>query len=119
MAHTFDMLRANDLVFNYVVNNWLHGRGAAARSICSAWNTDSTRMPATMHAYYLRSFYVRQPLARGKLVLGGERLKVSEIRQPTYIVAAVDDHIVPWRARIAPRNCSRATFVSCSAPPGT
>ena len=61
---TFDMLRANDLIFNYVVSNWLMGQDPPSFDIL-AWNADSTRMPAAMHAFYLRNFYVRNKLAAG------------------------------------------------------
>ena len=57
MAGTFDVLRANDLIFNYVVSNWLLGQSPPAFDIL-AWNADSTRMPAAMHCFYLRKFYV-------------------------------------------------------------
>ena len=62
MAGTFDVLRANDLIFNYVVSNWLMGQTPPAFDIL-AWNADSTRMPAAMHAFYLRNFYVENKLA--------------------------------------------------------
>jgi polyhydroxyalkanoate synthase len=97
MAHTFDLLRANDLVFNYVASNWLMGEKPPPFDLLT-WNNDATRMPAKMHAFYLRRFYVDNALARDELMLAGERLKASEITQPTYIVSAVDDHIVPWQA---------------------
>jgi polyhydroxyalkanoate synthase len=97
MAHTFDLLRANDLLFNYVASNWLMGQRPPAFDLL-AWNNDSTRMPAKMHAFYLRRFYVDNALAGDELTLAGERLMLSEITQPTYIVAAIDDHIVPWQA---------------------
>ena len=64
MAGTFDVLRANDLIFNYVVSNWLMGQDPPAFDIL-AWNADSTRMPAAMHAFYLRNFYVENKLAKG------------------------------------------------------
>ena len=64
MAGTFDILRANDLIFNYVVSNWLMGQKPPAFDIL-AWNADSTRMPAAMHAFYLRNFYVENKLAEG------------------------------------------------------
>ena len=66
MAGTFDVLRANDLIFNYVVSNWLMGQDPPSFDIL-AWNSDSTRMPAAMHAFYLRNFYVRNRLAAGTM----------------------------------------------------
>ena len=64
MAGTFDVLRANDLIFNYVVSNWLMGQNPPAFDIL-AWNADSTRLPAAMHSFYLRSLYGQQPARQG------------------------------------------------------
>ena len=97
MAGTFDILRANDLIFNYVVSNWLMGQDPPAFDIL-AWNADSTRMPAAMHAFYLRNFYVENNIPAGKLELGGAAIDLSVIKNPTYIVSAINDHIVPWES---------------------
>jgi polyhydroxyalkanoate synthase subunit PhaC len=97
MALTFDVLRANDLIFNYVVSNWLMGQDPSAFDIL-AWNADSTRLPAAMHSFYLRSLYQRNELARGDLELAGTVLSLAEVRSDTYVVGAVNDHIVPWRS---------------------
>ena len=70
MAGTFDVLRANDLIFNYVVSNWLLGQKPPAFDIL-AWNNDSTVMPAAMHTFYLRNFYVKNLLAQGELEIAG------------------------------------------------
>src|SRR6516164_5892464 len=95
MAGTFDMLRANDLIFNYVVSNWLMGQEPPAFDIL-AWNGDSTRMPSAMHSFYLRSLYMRNELARGELELVGQRLSLASVKNDTYVVGAINDHIVPW-----------------------
>jgi polyhydroxyalkanoate synthase len=97
MAGTFDVLRANDLIFNYVVSNWLMGQPPPAFDIL-AWNADSTRMPAAMHAFYLRNFYVENKLAAGRLEIGGATIDLSVIKSPTYVVSAINDHIVPWES---------------------
>jgi len=97
MAHTFDLLRANDLVFRYVASNWLMGEDPPAFDIL-AWNRDSTRMPAKMHAYYLRKCWIENALAHDQLDLAGARLHVSKATHDTYLVAGVTDHIVPWRS---------------------
>jgi polyhydroxyalkanoate synthase len=97
MAGTFDMLRANDLIFGYVVSNWLMGKQPPAFDIL-AWNADSTRMPAAMHSFYLRSLYIRNELARGELELAGQQLSLGDVKSDTYVVGAVNDHIVPWTA---------------------
>jgi polyhydroxyalkanoate synthase subunit PhaC len=97
MAATFDALRPNDLIFNYVVSNWLLGQGPPAFDIL-AWNSDNTRMPAAMHAFYLRSLYLRNELARGLLEVKGQRLSLADVKSDTYVVGAINDHIVPWPA---------------------
>jgi polyhydroxyalkanoate synthase len=95
MAHTFDLIRANDLVFRYVVDNWLLGKPPPAFDLL-AWNADSTNMPGKAHGHFLRQMYVENALARDAYVAMGEHLVVSEIATDSYIVAAVEDHIVPW-----------------------
>jgi poly[(R)-3-hydroxyalkanoate] polymerase subunit PhaC len=100
MALTFDLLRPNDLIFNYVVSRWLKGEPPSAFDIL-AWNDDSTRMPAAMHATYLRSLYGANLLARGKMSLAGEVLDLGVVDSDSYIVGAVNDHIVPWHSSYA------------------
>jgi polyhydroxyalkanoate synthase len=97
MAHSFDLLRANDLIYGYVVSGWLMGETPPAFDLL-AWNNDSTRMPAKMHSFYLRECWLENTLATDSMVLAGHRLVVSEIDVDSYIVAARDDHIVPWRS---------------------
>ena len=97
MAGTFDVLRANDLIFNYVVSNWLMGEDPPVFDIL-AWIADSTRMPAAMHAFYLRNFYVENKLAAGTLEIAGKAIDLSAIKAPTYVVSAINDHIVPWES---------------------
>ena len=97
MAGTFDFLRANDLIFGYVVSGWLMGQDPPAFDLL-AWNGDSTRLPAAMHSFYLRCLYVRNELARGEMELAGQHLSLSEVKNDTYVVGAVNDHIVPWHA---------------------
>ena len=95
MAHTFDALRANDLIFNYVVNNWLLGKKPPSFDLL-VWNKDSTRMPAKMHSQYLRSCYLNNEFARGEFEIDGAKLEPGKVDIDTYVLAAVDDHIVPW-----------------------
>jgi polyhydroxyalkanoate synthase subunit PhaC len=97
MATTFNLLRARDLVWNYVVNDWLLGQDPAPFDILS-WNSDSTRMPAAMQIEYLRSFYLENRLAKGELELAGEQLDLSRVNQDSYFVSAERDHIAPWAA---------------------
>ncbi len=97
MAGTFDVLRANDLIFNYVVSNWLLGQKPPAFDIL-AWNNDSTVMPAAMHTFYLRNFYVKNLLAQGELEIAGRTIDLSAVKSNAYIVSAKNDHIVPWES---------------------
>ncbi len=97
MGGTFDVLRPNQLIFNYVVSNWLLGESPPAFDIL-VWNADSTRIPATLHSSYLRALYVDNLLARGKLRLAGQRLQLGDVTSDAYVVGAVNDHIVPWTA---------------------
>ncbi len=97
MAGTFDFLRANDLIWNYVATNWLMGEKPPAFDIL-AWNADSTRMPAAMHSLYLRSCYLDNALAQNQLELAGRVLRLDDITTDTYLLAAKEDHIAPWRS---------------------
>ncbi len=95
MARTFSALRPNDLIFQYLVNNWLLGNNPPAFDLL-AWNEDSTRLPARMHSEYLRSCYLRNEFARGKFEIDGERLEPGLVDIDTYVLSAIDDHVVPW-----------------------
>ncbi|MGQ0632793.1 MAG: PHA/PHB synthase family protein [Sporichthyaceae bacterium] len=95
MARTFDLMRANDLIWGYVASRWLMGEDAPAFDIL-AWNEDSTRMPAAMHSTYLRSCYVENQLARGEMTLAGVPLDLGKVSTAAYILAAKEDHIAPW-----------------------
>jgi len=95
MARTFSALRPNDLIFQYVGNNWLCGNKPPSFDLL-AWNEDSTRMPAKMHSEYLRSCYLRNEFARGEFEIDSIRLDPGLVDVDTYVLAAVDDHIVPW-----------------------
>jgi polyhydroxyalkanoate synthase subunit PhaC len=97
MSMTFNLLRSNDLVFNYVSSGWLMGEPPPAFDIL-VWNSDATRMPARMHIDYLRSCYLENQLAQDELVIDGKRLRPSAIRQDAFVLGAVEDHITPWRS---------------------
>jgi polyhydroxyalkanoate synthase len=96
MSLTFDMLRPNDLIFNYVVSRWLKGHKPPPFDIL-AWNDDSTRMPRRMHTEYLRSLYRDNELVRGEFTIKGKKLDLRSIHQDVYIIGAINDHIVPWK----------------------
>ncbi len=95
MAKTFDALRANDLIWNYVSSGWLMGQAPPAFDLL-AWNADSTRMPARMHGEYLQACYVENRLAKGTMRMLGRRIDLKAVDVDTYYVAAEQDHITPW-----------------------
>jgi polyhydroxyalkanoate synthase len=101
MAGTFNMLRDNDLIWSFVVNNYLLGKSPFPFDLLY-WNSDSTRMPARMHTFYLRNMYIRNLLAKpGALELGGVRLDLSQVDTPAYFISTIEDHIAPWKSTYA------------------
>ena len=96
MATTFNMLRANDLIWSFVVNNYLLGQDPFPFDLLY-WNDDSTRMPARMHSFYLRRMYQQNDLIKpGGVELLGVKLDLRKIKLPTYILSTREDHIAPW-----------------------
>ncbi len=101
MARTFNMLRANDLIWSFVINNYLLGRDPFPFDLLH-WNSDSTRMPAAMHSYYLRNMYLRNLLREpGALTLAGAKIDLTKVTTPSYFVSAIEDHIAPWKTTYA------------------
>ena len=94
MANAFNMLRSSDLIWGFVVNNYLLGKEPFPFDLLY-WNSDSTRMPARVHRYYLENYYQEDRLSRGELQLGDVKLDLSKITVPSYNVAAKEDHIAP------------------------
>lgn len=94
MATVFNMLRPKDLIWPYVVNNYLLGKKPFPFDLLY-WNSDSTRLPAANHSFYLREFYGDNKLATGDLELSGETLDLSKVKTPIYELAAKEDHIAP------------------------
>jgi polyhydroxyalkanoate synthase subunit PhaC len=100
-ANTFSFLRPNDLVWNYVVDNYLKGRTPAPFDLLF-WNSDSTSLPGPMYAWYLRNTYLENKLREpGALTVCGEEVDLSRIDVPTFIYGSREDHIVPWRTAYA------------------
>jgi polyhydroxyalkanoate synthase len=94
MATVFNMLRPRDLIWSYVINNYLLGKKPLAFDLLY-WNSDSTRMPAANHVFYLREFYQLNKLAKGLMELGGEKLQMNKVKMPVYELATREDHIAP------------------------
>lgn len=94
MAQAFNTLRANDLIWSYVVNNYMLGKDPFPFDLLY-WNSDSTAMPARVHQYYLEEFYINNRFAGGDLPLAGESLGIGDITGPVYHIATVEDHIAP------------------------
>lgn len=94
MAQAFNMMRGNDLIWSYVVNNYYLGKEPPAFDLLY-WNADATRMPGKCHVDYLRDFYRDNALAKGALSMMGEKLDITKIKTPIYSVAAREDHIAP------------------------
>jgi polyhydroxyalkanoate synthase len=98
MATTFNMLRANDLIWSFVVSNYLLGQEPFPFDLLY-WNDDSTRMPARMHSFYLRRMYQQNDLVKpGAIELDGVALDLRKIKLPTYILSTREDHIAPWKS---------------------
>jgi polyhydroxyalkanoate synthase len=96
MAMTFNMLRSNDLIWSFVINNYLLGRKPAAFDLLF-WNNDSTRMPIAMHSYYLREMYLKNRLVEpGAITLNGIPVDLSGITTPVFLQSSKDDHIAPY-----------------------
>ncbi|HEX9396590.1 MAG TPA: class I poly(R)-hydroxyalkanoic acid synthase [Burkholderiales bacterium] len=97
MAGTFNLLRANDLVWSFVINNYLLGKDPFPFDLLY-WNTDSTRMPARMHSFYLRNMYIKNLLGvPGGITLAGEPIDLSQVTLPAYFISTAEDHIAPWK----------------------
>jgi polyhydroxyalkanoate synthase len=97
MAGTFNLLRANDLVWSFVVNNYLLGKDPFPFDLLY-WNADSTRMPARMHSFYLRNMYIKNLLGvPGGITLAGVPIDLSQVTLPAYFISTAEDHIAPWK----------------------
>jgi len=101
MAGTFNLLRANDLVWSFVVNNYLLGKDPFPFDLLY-WNADSTRMPARMHSFYLRNMYIKNLLGvPGGITLSGVPIDLSKVDLPSYFISTMEDHIAPWKSTYA------------------
>jgi polyhydroxyalkanoate synthase subunit PhaC len=113
MATTFNMLRANDLIWSFVINNYLMGKEPFPFDLLY-WNSDSTRMPYAMHSFYLRKFYQENRLIEpGGISLCGVPIDLRTIRIPVYMLSTREDHIAPWASTYAATQLygGKTTFV--------
>ncbi len=98
MASAFNMMRANDLIWSFVVNNYLLGKDPIPFDLLF-WNADGTNMPHAMHTFYLRNMYLRNLLSKpGGIEIAGVPIDLGKIDLPTYVLATKEDHIAPWRS---------------------
>src|SRR5271167_4008338 len=97
MANAFNMLRPNDLIWSYWVNNYLKGKEPMAFDLL-VWNSDSTRMPAANHRFYLRHCYLQNDLSQGRMTIEGRTLDLEKVKAPIYQLAAREDHIAPAKS---------------------
>ncbi|HEX3674303.1 MAG TPA: class I poly(R)-hydroxyalkanoic acid synthase [Rhizomicrobium sp.] len=97
MGTTFNMLRANDLIWSFVVSNYLLGKEPAPFDLLY-WNSDTTRMPEATHLFYLRQFYKNNALSTGKMSFDNVKLDLHKVKVPVYLQSAKDDHIAPFRS---------------------
>jgi polyhydroxyalkanoate synthase len=105
LAGAFSSLRANDLVWSYVVNNYLKGKQPPAFDLLY-WNSDSTNLPGPMYAYYIRHTYLENNLAKPEaLTVCGVPLDLKRITMPAFVFSAREDHIVPWMGGYESARC--------------
>lgn len=118
MSSTFSMLRANDMIWSFVVNNYLLGKEPLPFDLLY-WNSDSTNMPAAMHAYYLKNMYLENNLCKkNRLEFLGKKIDLSTVKNPIFFLSTKEDHIAPWASTYKGVNLfgSQATF--CLADSG-
>ena len=118
MSTTFNMLRANDLIWSFVVNNYLLGKDPFPFDLLY-WNSDSTRMPAAMHSFYLRRMYQENLLVRpGGIELNGVPIDLTSIKTPSYFLSTREDHIAPWKSTYAATQLFSGPVQFCLAASG-
>lgn len=97
MADTFNALRPNDLIWSFVINNYLMGKNPKPFDLLF-WNSDQTRMPEALHCFYLDNYYRKNAFAEGKLKIKGKKLNIGDIKIPIYMQSSKEDHIAPYRS---------------------
>ncbi len=104
MANAFNMLRPNELIWSYYVNNYLKGKEPMPFDLL-VWNSNSTRMPAANHNFYLRHCYLQNDLSSGRMALGGKTIDLKKVTIPVYELATKEDHIAPARSVFTGAKC--------------
>jgi polyhydroxyalkanoate synthase subunit PhaC len=99
MANAFNMLRSNDLIWPYVINNYIKGKAPFPFDLLY-WNSDATRMPAANHSFYLRNCYLDNKLSKGEMAIGDTSIDLRKIKVPVYNLAAREDHIAPAKSAL-------------------
>jgi polyhydroxyalkanoate synthase len=118
MSTTFNMLRANDLIWSFVINNYLLGKEPFPFDLLF-WNADTTAMPRAMHSYYLRNMYQQNRLVvPGALTMAGVPIDLDKITLPSFILATKEDHIAPWAGCYAARRYYGGKTVFCLSGSG-
>ena len=118
MATTFNMLRANDLIWSFVVNNYLLGKDPFPFDLLY-WNSDSTRMPAEMHRFYLRNMYQDNKLIEpGGVTLDGVPIDLTKVDLPVFMLSTKEDHIAPWKSTYAATQIYKGKVKFCLAGSG-
>jgi polyhydroxyalkanoate synthase len=97
MAGAFQLLRSNDLVWSYMIRNYLMGEREPMIDLM-AWNADATRMPYRMHSQYLRRLFLDNDLAEGRFEAAGKPVALTDVRAPIFAVGTQRDHVAPWRS---------------------
>ena len=97
MADTFNALRPNDLIWSFVINNYLMGKNPKPFDLLF-WNSDQTRMPEALHTFYLDKYYRQNLFSQGKLEIKGKTLNIGDIKIPVYMQSSKEDHIAPYRS---------------------
>ena len=118
MSTTFNMLRANDLIWSFVVNNYLLGKDPFPFDLLY-WNSDSTRMPAAMHSFYLRRMYQENLLVKpGGIEIDGVPIDLTTIKTPSFMLSTREDHIAPWKSTYAATQLFSGPVQFCLAASG-
>jgi polyhydroxyalkanoate synthase subunit PhaC len=119
LTMAFASLRANELIWYYVVNNYLKGKRPPAFDLLY-WNSDSANLPGPMYAYYVRNMYLENNLKiRNRLTMAGKTIDIATLDMPAYVLATIEDHIVPWKSAYASAKLLTGEVRSCLAPADT